>query len=239
MRQVPHTDSPPIGIAGDGRVARHFIHYFTQLGIHVRTWSRRGGPVSPLEAFSGCGTILLLLRDDAIADFVHAWPALRASRLVHCSGSLRTPVAESAHPLMMFAEQLYDLDLYRRIPFIVDAGGTPFHQLLPGLPNPSFAIPPEEKAYYHALCVMAGNFSTLLWARLFDQFEARLAIPASAALPYMEQIAANLHSDGGRALTGPLVRGDTGTIAANLRALEGDPFHAVYAAFARAYAERD
>ena len=41
-----------------------------------------------------------------------------------------------------------------------------------------------------------------------------------------------------RALTGPLARGDAATIAANLTALEGDPFHEVYSAFARAYARR-
>ena len=238
MRQVPHADTAPIGIAGDGRVARHFIHYFTQLGLEVRTWSRRAGPANPLDAFSTCSTVLLLLRDDAIEDFVNAWPALRSRRLVHCSGSLRTEVAESAHPLMTFGERLYDVELYRRIPFIVEAGGTPFRCLLPGLPNPSFAIPAEQKGYYHALCVMAGNFSMLLWARLFDQLEARFAIPATAAMPYLEQVTANLQSDGGRALTGPLVRDDAGTIAGNLRALDGDPFQAVYAAFARAYAER-
>jgi len=238
MRQVPRTNTAPIGIAGDGRVARHFIHYFTQLGLECRTWSRRNGPASPRDAFSTCGIVLLLLRDDVIEDFFNAWPALRAKRLVHCSGSLRTGVAESAHPLMTFGERFYDVDLYRRIPFIVEAGGTPFRCLLPELPNPSFAIPAEEKGYYHALCVMAGNFSTLLWARLFDQLEARFGIPPAAALPYLEQVTANLQSDGGRALTGPLVRGDTGTIAANLTALEGDPFQAVYAAFARAYAER-
>jgi predicted short-subunit dehydrogenase-like oxidoreductase (DUF2520 family) len=45
-------------------------------------------------------------------------------------------------------------------------------------------------------------------------------------------------SDAGRALTGPLARGDEETVAANLASLEGDPFHDVYSAFARAYARR-
>ncbi len=39
-------------------------------------------------------------------------------------------------------------------------------------------------------------------------------------------------------LLGLPVRGDAATIAANLTALEGDPFREVYAAFARAYARR-
>jgi len=239
MRQVPRADVPPIGIAGDGRLARHFIHYFTLLGLPVQAWSRRSGPSGPVQAFADCQTVLLLLRDAAIEPFIDAWPALADRQLVHCSGSLQTPDAQSAHPLMTFGERLYDIDVYRRIPFILESGDTPLPQLLPGLPNPWFAIPPEKKAYYHAVCVMAGNFSTLLWAKLFGELEDHFAIPASAAEPYLEQVTANLRTDRGRALTGPLVRRDAITIDRNLRALEGDPFHAVYAAFARAYAERD
>ena len=54
----------------------------------------------------------------------------------------------------------------------------------------------------------------------------------------MAQVAANLMDDPGRALTGPLARGDAQAIAANLSALEGDPFHAVYSAFVRVYEHR-
>ena len=40
---------------------------------------------------------------------------------------------------------------------------------------------------------------------------------------------------GGAALTGPLARGDTGTIDLNLEALEGDSYQDVYRAFLRAH----
>ena len=82
---------------------------------------------------------------------------------------------------------------------------------------------------------MAGNFSTMLWVKLFDELEGRFGIPASAAHPYLTRMTANVMADGGHALTGPLTRGDAETIAANLRALDGDTFHAVYAAFRKAY----
>lgn len=235
MRQVPDTESPPVGIVGDGRVAGHLRRYFQLLRQPVRTWARRHATTDPDEALAGCGTILLLITDSAIAPFVSAWPALTTHRLVHCSGALVTPVAEAAHPLMTFGEQHYDLDTYRRIPFIVDEGGTPFSRLLPGLPNPSFTIRPADRPYYHALCVMAGNFSALLWLKLFREFEGRLGIPASAAHPYLAQVTANLQHDPEGALTGPLVRGDVDTVRANMAALHGDRFQAVYAAFERAY----
>jgi hypothetical protein len=235
VRQVPARDAPSFGIVGDGRVARHFHHYLTQLGLSVRSWSRRAGSTPAPDALAPCRTVLLLIPDGAIVPFVEAWPGLAHARLVHFSGALVTSVAFGAHPLMTFGPDLYDLETYRAIPFVVDEGGPPFEDLLPGLPNPSFAIPAAARAYYHALCVMAGNFSTLLWQKLFRELETRFGIPASAAHPYLAAITANLLADAGRALTGPLSRGDAATIADNLRALEGDPFHAVYSAFVRAH----
>lgn len=238
MRQVPENDLPPVGIVGDGRVARHFRHYLTLLGLPWLAWARRGATRTPAEVLAPCRTVLVLIPDAAIVPFIKASPGLAATRLVHCSGSLVTEVAAGAHPLMTFGPELYDLETYRAIPFILDEGADPLDELLPGLPNPSFAIPPAARAYYHALCVMAGNFSTLLWQKLFREFDERFGIPASAAHPYLAAISANLRAHAACALTGPLSRGDAPTIAANLRALEGDPYHAVYAAFVRAYEQR-
>lgn len=238
MRRVPVCNSAPIGIVGDGRVARHFLHYLELLSLPVCAWSRRAPAADPTQTLGECRTVLLLIRDAEIIPFIDAWPALQQKRLVHFSGSLVTQAAEGAHPLMTFGHDLYDLATYRSIPFILDSDGTPFYQLLPGLPNPSFTIPAAARPYYHALCVMAGNFSTILWLKLFDELQGRFGIPASAAHPYLAQVAANLLADASQAVTGPLSRRDTETIEANLRALEGDPFHAVYGAFARAYERR-
>ena len=237
MRQVPSPGTAPFGIVGDGRVARHFHHYFNLLNLPVRSWSRRTVDCSPVDALAACGTVLVLISDAAIEPFIAAWPDLGAHPLVHCSGSLVTPAAACAHPLMTFGPDLYDLASYESVPFILDAGGTPFGALLPGLSNPSFTIAAAHRPSYHAHCVMAGNFSTLLWRRLFDQLE-RFGIPAGAAHPFLIQTTRNLVADAGQALTGPLARGDAATIAANLAALEGDPFREVYSAFARAYARR-
>lgn len=238
MRQVPTLDATPLGIVGNGRVARHFRHYFDLLGLSVYAWSRRMQASSPPDALASCRTVLLLIRDAAIDPFIEAWPALQEKRLVHCSGSLVTAAAEGAHPLMTFGPTLYDLADYRAMPFVLDAGGTPFSELFPDLPNPSFMIPAAERPYYHALCVMAGNFSTILWVKLFDELQRRFGMPASAAHPYLARVAANVMADAGRALTGPLARRDAQAIAANLTALEGDPFHSVYAAFTRVYDQR-
>jgi hypothetical protein len=235
---VRGSNTAPIGIVGDGRVARHFVHYLTLLGVPVRTWARRNPGAGPVEALAECARVLILIRDAATVPFLDEWPALKDKRPVHFSGNLTTTVAHAAHPLMTFADRLYDLETYRAIPFIIDTGGPPFEQLLPGLPNPSFQIAPADRSYYHAMCVLAGNGSTLLWAKLFDAFHNRLGIPPSAAHPFLKQVAANLIADPTHALTGPLSRGDAGTIEANLAALDGDPFRDVYAALVKAHAGR-
>src|SRR5262245_52746143 len=136
MRQVPGFDTSPFGIVGDGRVARHLQHYFNLLGLPVHVWSRRACPSSPVDRLASCGTVLLLIRDEAIVPFIETWPRLREKRLVHCSGSLVTSLAAGAHPLMTFGPSLYELAEYQSIPFVLDdahAAGT-LSDLLPGLP---------------------------------------------------------------------------------------------------------
>lgn len=136
---------------------------------------------------------------------------------------------------MTFAAELYPRALYERIAFVVEAGGPSLEELLPGLPNRSYRIPSADKPLYHALCVLGGNFTTLLWSKVFAEMEGRLGIPPAAVRPYLEAITANLLAPLGAPLTGPLARGDQATIDRNLAALAGDPYHEVYEAFVHAF----
>jgi hypothetical protein len=106
---------------------------------------------------------------------------------------------------------------------------------LPELPSP------EAQASCRTVLLLIRDdavFSILLWVNLFDELRARFGLPASAARPFLARVAANLMGDRIGALTGPASRGDPGAMAANLRALDGDPFHAVYSAFVRVYEQR-
>src|SRR5690349_12686565 len=106
----PGEDEFPIGIVGDGRVARHFTHYFNLLGLSVRGWSRRTSVAGPVETLAACQTVLLLIRDSEILGFINAWPDLQKKRLVHFSGGLVTDAVRGVHPLMAFGHELYLLD---------------------------------------------------------------------------------------------------------------------------------
>ncbi len=224
---------PEYAIIGAGRMARHFCHYLHLLNIPYRQWSRKADPahVKLEEVIDGCKSILILINDGAIESFINAHPFLKKKVLVHFSGSLNTSLANGAHPLMTFNDKLYSLDTYQKIPFVIEKTDTAINELLPGLANPSFVIPRELKAFYHAMCVLSGNFTAILWQKFFTELETTFNIPKEMAHPYLEQIVLNLQNNPQSALTGPLSRNDLVTINANLQALAKDPFQKVYQAF--------
>jgi hypothetical protein len=166
--------------------------------------------------------------DGAIADLVSRYPFLHQKTLLHCSGALSIPGVAGAHPLMTFGHELYTLGQYQKIPFMVDQGHD-FAALLPGLCNPHFPVRLEDKPRYHALCVMAGNFSQILWQAASSGFEG-MGLPPETLAPYLQQVVCNFIANPGAALTGPLSRGDMNTIRRNLNALNGDPLQPVYQA---------
>ena len=230
---------PKYGIVGDGRVARHAAHYFDLSGLPYATWSRRDEHATSSPAgtsLASCDVVLVLISDAAIEPFIEAHGSLRDKTLIHFSGSLVTALAQGMHPLSTFTIDLYDLDTYQAIPFVCDEGAPSFSDVFPELPNPHYTIASELKPLYHSMAVLAGNFTTALWNKLFDTFEERLQLPKEVATPYLRQIVSNLEHAPTTAQTGPLSRRDRQTIRANLDALGTDPYRDVYAAFIRAIA---
>ncbi len=234
-------------IVGGGRLARHFSNYFQLLEIPHTRWTRDG--VSPFNTFElpdaeqrlqetvgKADRVLLLVSDNAIGDLLKQYPFLHEKQLIHCSGALSIPGVAGAHPLMTFADDLYDLQTYQSVPFMLEAGHG-FDELFPGLPNPHFAISVEDKAGYHAMCVVAGNFAQLLWKAVSDRFDQQFELPAETLHPYLKQLVVNFIQAPESALTGPLSRNDEQTIERNLNALEGDPMQDLYRAFVACYEE--
>lgn len=220
------TNTQPLyALVGDGRLARHLGCYFDFLKIPYLSWSRR----KPQPGIEKADVVLLAIRDDALAEFPNTFEReqgfdLRAKGrpLVNFSGALTVPGQLGFHPLMTFGAELYSEAEYRAIPFLGESGATGFRDIFPALPNPHFALPQEQKARYHAHCVMSGNFTTLLWRRFFAFLETELGVPGMAGLPYLRRIAANLASDPAAALTGPLARGDVATLRRDLEGLKDD-----------------
>jgi len=222
-------------VVGDGRVARHFSHYLRLLGITHFTWARKSSSRAEFaQQAEESSHVAILISDSAIEDFVGKHAVLTDKIVVHFSGSLVSEKAFGAHPLMTFTERLYSLEQYLETPFILDEGRKTFEELLPGLKNPHYYIKAELRPLYHSLCVVSGNFTTILWDQFFASLTEKLGLPHTVALPYLDRICENLKDREIPALTGPLARKDLTTIRANLNALEGDPLQKVYYGFLKA-----
>jgi len=241
--------NPHYALLGDGRLARHLRRYLDLLDLPHSGWARN--PESPANTHTDADAetrlrktvapashVLLLVSDDAIANVVRRYPFLHDHTLVHCAGALSLPGIAGAHPLMTFAGDGYTLDEYRRIPFLVESGHD-FGSILPGLPNPHHGVPVAQKALYHALCVIAGNFPQMLWSAVAERLEGDLDLPPEILAPYLRRTLENWLSTPDAALTGPLARGDDATVARNLAALEGDPLQDLYRAFQRLHSQSD
>ncbi|MDN5280717.1 MAG: 2-dehydropantoate 2-reductase [Clostridiales bacterium] len=222
MGQVPYV------IVGDGKVARHFRRYFSHLKIGFSDWQNK-----PTEK---CRAVLVLISDSAIESFIEANRHLFAPNqlFVHFSGSLYTELAVGLHPLMTFSAKTdsYSYQVYEQIFFIGEKGRASFPEIFPELPNRFIEIEPAQKPLYHALCVVSGNFTTILWQEVMRMFQ-KLQLPSDALGPYLEQIFKNLLTNPDQALTGPIARKDCDTIRKNLKALEGSALQDIYAAFVK------
>ncbi|MCX6145628.1 MAG: DUF2520 domain-containing protein [Candidatus Kapabacteria bacterium] len=224
MRQIPH-----YLIIGSGRLSSHLSHYFTLSNLAFNIWNRLIGNLEHLVSISD--VIILAISDDAIPGFIEQNPIIKDKILIHCSGSMNIDDTIAIHPLMSFGKELYDYHIYQKIPFLIDSKLEDFKNIFPQLNNQVYLISKTQKAYYHALCVMSGNFTTILWSKLFNELESTLCIPKEAAFSYLKATTNNLLKDHTKALTGPLVRGDVVTISKNLEALRNDNFLPIYEAF--------
>ncbi len=252
MRQVPvnavllrqHTAAQPAVylIVGDGRLARHLRAYLEFEALPHLSISRRSSATSKIETeklkmlAAQATHVLLAISDSAIEPFLNEHAFLQDKVCVHFSGALVTPLAASAHPLMTFSSRTYSHERYLEIPFVLEKGRGSLRDLLPGFKNPSFEIASADKVRYHALCVMSGNFTILLWEKTFREF-AKLGLPKDVLFTYLNQITENLETapEETTVLTGPLVRGDQATIEKHLAELGKDPYADVYRAFVTAF----
>lgn len=222
-------------IIGAGRLARHFQHYFSLLDLPFTSWCRQEPRAKLYAALPHASHVLVLVSDQAIENFVRAHKEKTKAYWIHCSGSLVSEICHGAHPLMTFGETYYDLTVYPTIPFILDHDAPTFSTLLPGLPNTHARLDTRLKAKYHALCVLSGNFSCMLWQKMFVSFEEELNLSPTLAHPYLKQQMQNIMQDAASALTGPLVRRDTKTIEKNIAALTADAFQDIYKSFVSCY----
>lgn len=235
MGQAP-LKNPKYLLIGDGKLSRHLHHYFLSLNISFETWSRKANTQAELQScLTSCDVILLAIKDSAIEKFYKQHLSDSNKPCVHFSGALQLEKVYGFHPLMTFSNQLYSSEFYKTIAFISTHKDPQFEELFPKLSNPNFKIPADKKALYHSYCVVAGNFSNLLWKAVFERFKTQLELPEDVLKPYLQAVFENLHANPTGSLTGPLAREDYTTIDKNLASLEGDELRNLYLSFYQFY----
>jgi hypothetical protein len=241
MRQVPKVTYL---IIGNGRTARHILHYLGLLDYPTLNWHYRSQkscqntacfsePADLRRLADQSDRILLLIKDSAIESFLELYPFLRTKKTVHFSGALDVQGISNCHPLISFSHELFELDFYRRIPFARFNEMTDLNQILPGLKNPSFFVPKQSKPLYHGLCVAGGNLMVLLWQLVEREFTQHFGVNHDLLIPYLESITGNLKNHWHQALTGPIARRDENTLNKNYVALTNTPLKAIFEAHIR------
>ena len=199
-------------LLGAGKVARHLQTYLNILGLPYQTWSRG----QDFARVQGASHFLLAVSDPAIAELATQLP--HQGTRVHFSGIAKVQGVYSAHPLMTFGSGAQSVEWYKAIPFVVDKG-VEFNAILPGFPNAAFAIDPEKRPLYHALCALSGNSTFLLWQKIAETFRQQLQLPPELLAPFLHQVVTNSLGDG--TPTGPVSRGDWPVVRSHLDSLGG------------------
>jgi predicted short-subunit dehydrogenase-like oxidoreductase (DUF2520 family) len=181
--------------------------------------------------------IVLAVPDDALAPLARTLRMYSGQAMIHTSGALGAEVLEPAmaagtqvgsfHPLVAFADTDRAVAALRGATIAIE-GDDQLLALLAEMAEVLGARParlaPGSKSAYHAAAVLAaGGFVALLDAMAELGRVAGLDEAGSLAIygPLIEGTLGNARALGIRqALTGPITRGDDGTLRAHLAALE-------------------
>ncbi len=218
-----------------------------------------GVPVRPIpEVVAGAHLVVLAVPDDALAGLVAGLSATGTftpgQLVMHTSGAHGIAVFESAvasdivplalHPAMTFTgtavdlERLHDccfgvttVDLARPLgeALVIEMGGDPVW------------IPEAERVVYHAALAHGANHLVTLVAQSMQLLgEAGVEDPARLLEPLLSAALSNTLQLGDAALTGPVARGDAGTVAGHVAMLRkvAPDIRPTYLALARATAQR-
>lgn len=220
-----------IVIFGPGRVGRSFGAFAASLG-HATTLIGRADPAD--AHLARADLVAAAIPDDALGGWFERWRgALGRKNAIHFSGARVIDGLRGYHPLYSFPPSALPPAEFGRIAIAREPGAASFAQILPGADNPEFVVGDEDRALYHALAVVSGNFAAHLWNETAAAVAARLGPEAGGALgPYFASVVDRFRESPLSSLTGPVARRDSATIRANLAALAGEPrLQALYRAF--------
>jgi predicted short-subunit dehydrogenase-like oxidoreductase (DUF2520 family) len=194
----------------------------------------------PDEVVRQADLVLLALPDDALAGMVRglaAADALRSGQIVvHTCGAhgvdVLAPAVEhgglplALHPVMTFTGRAEDLERLATCCFGVTAGDgdeaawSVGEALVMEMGAEPVRVPDAARPLYHTALAHGANHLVTLVAEAADLLrEAGVGAPNRMLGPLLSAALDNALRHGDRALTGPVARGDVGTVRAHLRVL--------------------
>jgi predicted short-subunit dehydrogenase-like oxidoreductase (DUF2520 family) len=192
--------------------------------------------MSSQEVANTADLVFITTPDDAIATVASQvkWP--RGCSVVHCSGADSTDILEPArksgarvggfHPLQTFASVDQAIENIPGSTFALEAEEpllTTFKDMATALGGRWIILKAGDKVAYHAAAIFASNYLVTLVKMSTDLWQT-FAIPTDQAiralLPLMRGTLHNIETIGiPQCLTGPIARGDTGTVSKHLKTL--------------------
>lgn len=188
------------------------------------------------QAADAAEMLFITTSDDAIALVARQVQWRPGHKVVHCSGADSVNILDSAaragaqvggfHPLQTFASVAYAIENIPGSTFAVEAEEPllgELQQMALDLGGRWVRINAADKVLYHAAAVMACNYLVTLVKLATDLWQTFGVPPEEATralLPLVRGTINNLENVGlPNCLTGPVARGDAGTVAKHLAAL--------------------
>jgi predicted short-subunit dehydrogenase-like oxidoreductase (DUF2520 family) len=204
----------------------------------------------PGDVAAAAEIVFLTVPDDAIATVAkQVAPAVRSKAIVvHTSGGLSVdvlaPVREAGarvgclHPLQTLPDPVLGAEALKGAAVAVTASPQDrlaLQRLARAWGGRPFPLDDDKKAIYHAAAVFASNYVvTSIWAATQLLESVGVHNPRGVLAPLIQTTIDNVLANGPRkAITGPVVRGDTSTVRRHIRALEQGPAREAYRALAR------
>ena len=181
--------------------------------------------------------IFITTPDDAIATVVSSVKWHSGQSVVHCSGADSVNSLEPArkqgasvgaiHPLQTFASVEQAISNISGSTFALEAEEpllSTLKEIATTLDGTWIELTADDKVLYHAAAVIACNYLVTLVklaTDLWQTFNVPSEQATKALLPLLRGTIANIERVGiPQCLTGPIARGDTGTITKHIRAME-------------------
>ncbi len=192
---------------------------------------------TPQAVADNADFVFITTPDDAIPTIATQVRWHQGQNVVHCSGADSLDVLEPArivgarvgsfHPLQTFAGIQKAIDNLPGSTFALEAEGELLETLkamAAALEGRWIKLGAGDKAAYHAAAVMTSNYLVTLVKMATDLWGSFGVPPAQAIdalLPLLKGTINNLENlKGPNALTGPIARGDTGTVQIHLKTLK-------------------